>query len=152
MQSENGLLIDLGRVNQVLESADVFAIGFANFAERFLVDTRANSEAGPMVRVVEPLGSVQERYLWLGKERPALDAPEAFVFFSWPHSVGFLAQSGVWERIRGRVGAATRPDAARQCDNAWQDLIALERANLLDAILGRQYVSLWPQEQQQPQP
>jgi hypothetical protein len=150
MQSENGLLIDLGRVKQVVEDADVFTIGFANFAERLLVDSRHSADAGPMVRVVEPLGSVQERYFWLGKERPSLSAPEAFVFFSWPHSIGFLAQSGVWERIRERVGAASRPDAARQCDNAWQDLLALERHDLLDAILGRQYVSLWPQEQQQP--
>jgi hypothetical protein len=148
MQSENGLLVDVGQIRQVVENADVFAVGFANFSERLLVDTRRNAEAGPMVRVVEPLGSVQERYFWLGKERPAFGPPQNFVFFAWPHSIAFLQQSGIWERICERVGAPTDPDAARQCDNSLEDLKALERQVLTNAILGRNYVGLWPQQQQ----
>jgi hypothetical protein len=150
MQSENGLLIDVGQIRHVLENADVFAIGFANFAERLLVDTRRNDDIGPMVRVVEPLASVQERYFWLGRERPSFGAPQGFAFFAWPHSIGFLEQSGIWERIHERTGAATDAAAALQCDNSLEDLKALERVAIQDAIRGRRYVSLWPQQSENP--
>jgi hypothetical protein len=149
MQSENGVLIDAGQIGRVVEEADVFAIGFAGFAERLLVDTRQDEDTGPLVRVVEPLASAQERFSWLGKERPSFGPPQGFTFFAWPHSIGFLEQSGIWALIRERVHAATDAAAARQCEYSLDDLKALERVALYDAILGRRYVSLWPQTSDQ---
>lgn len=148
MQSENGLLVDVGQIHQVVENADVFAVGFSNFAERLLVDARSGSEIGPMVRVVEPLASIQERFFWLGKERPQFGVPQAFVFFAWPHSITFLEQSGLWRRIRDRVRADSDPKAGRQCSVTLQRLRALERQVLVAAVKGENFVSLWPQEQQ----
>jgi hypothetical protein len=148
MQSENGLMIDVGQVREAVDKADVFVIGFSNLQERLLVDTRSNETQGPMVKLVEPLGSIQERLFWLGKERGAFGMPKAFTFLPWPHSVGFLEESGIWERIRGRVGAATDPAAAHQCDAALAELRELSRKVLLAAALGHNFVTLWPQPRQ----
>jgi hypothetical protein len=144
MQSENGLMVDVGQVRQVIDAADVFVIGFANFAERLLVDTRTAETAGPMVRVVEPLSSVQERLFWLGKERGAFGMPESFTFFAWPHSIAFLKQSGLWQRMLDRLDAAEDAATAKAFDNAFEDLTALERELLNAAIKGNRFVTLWP--------
>jgi len=147
MQSENGLMIDVGQVREAVDKADVFVIGFSDLPERLLIDTRSNGKQGPLVKVVEPLGSVQERLFWLGKERGDFGMPKSFTFFPWPHSVGFLEESGIWERIRGRVGAATDPAAAQQCDAALAELRQLSQRVLIDAALGHNFVTLWPQQQ-----
>jgi hypothetical protein len=145
VQSDNGLLIDVGQVRGIVENADVFAIGFSNFAQRLLVDTRSNDTDGPLVQVVEPLNSVQERLFWLGKERGSFGMPESFTFFAWPHSLKFLEQSGLWQRIRDRVGAARDNDSARQCEEALNELRELEGRVVAAAITGEGFVSLWEQ-------
>ena len=146
MRSENGLLVDVGEINAIIEKADVFLLGFANFSERLLVDTRNDERTPPLVQVVPSLGSYQERIFWLGKNRPSLGLPEAFSFINWPHSPSFLLESGVWERVRARVTAAVDEDAAAVCDEALEKLAALERRSIVDAIDGRRHVTLWPKE------
>ena len=85
MRSENGVLIDVGEVAGIVDKADVFLVGFANFSERLLVDTRSDERTRPLVKVVASLGSFQERIFWLGQNRPTLGMPKAFSFINWPH-------------------------------------------------------------------
>jgi hypothetical protein len=139
-------MIDVGQVRQVIENADVFVIGFANFAERLLIDNRASDEAGPLVRIVEPMASVQERLFWLGKERGSFGMPQSFSFFSWPHSVGYLRESGIWQAMLDRLDAAADSGVARALAHAFEDLSALERELLHAAIKGDRFVTLWPPE------
>ncbi len=146
MQSENGVLVDIGQIRNVVESADVFVIGFAHFAERLLVDTRTNARTGPMIRVVKPLGSVEERLFWLGRKRGSFGMPESFTFFGWPHSTAYLRESGIWQRIIERVCADFDPEAARQCDAGLARLRALEHEVVNAAIKGERFVTIWPAE------
>jgi hypothetical protein len=133
------MLIDLEELRNVVENADVFTIGFRLFPERLLIDTRNNDDVTAMVRVVEPVTSVEERFFWLGKERPAFGVPESFSFFVWPHSLRYYEESGLSAMVRNRVGSA----AGDQVDEAIQQLIHLERLAERDAITGRNYHSLW---------
>ena len=133
-------MVDLEELKNVVDNADVFTIGFRLFPERLIVDTRSEGEAGPVVRVVEPVTSVEERFFWLGKERPQFGAPERFSFFIWPHSVRYFEESGLGELIRQRLSSE---DADRQLAESEQSLYALERRAEVDAILGRNYHSLW---------
>ena len=149
MRSENGLLIDVGEVAAIIEQADVFLLGFANFNERLLVDTRNDDHTWPLIKVVPSLGSFQERILWLRKQRPGLGTPGAFSFINWPHSPSFLPESGIWERVRARVNAATDKEAAAACEAAIGNLMELERRSMVDAIGGHRYVTLWPPEADQ---
>src|SRR6185436_12184789 len=87
MQTENGINIDEEALEKLLKTSDLITIGFTLFAERILVDPRSNDATPQFAAVVEPVGTVQERYLWLGKHRGGFGPPEGFAFFVWPHTV-----------------------------------------------------------------
>src|SRR3990170_5966441 len=120
-------MINLDELRKVVEECDVFTVGFRLFPQRLIVDTRSSGEEGPMVEVVEPVNTVEERFFWLGKRRPSFGMPEQFTFFVWPHSLRFLAECGVVENIRQRLGTAEQPEVARAVDKALAELERLER-------------------------
>jgi hypothetical protein len=147
MYSENGVLVDFDEISKLLETADVFTVGFATFPERLVVDTRANERETPMIQVVEPARSARDRMVWLSRRRPSLGVPEAFSFFAWPHSPAFMQQSGVWDRIRGAVGAEDDNEVAVQCDLAMKQLHNLDREATFALLKGEHCLTLWPQEE-----
>jgi len=142
--SENGLLVNLAEVEKVVDLCDVFTIIFQTFPERLLVDSRISPQEGPLVAVVEPVATVEERYLWLGRERPSFGPPERFMFFLWPHTIAFLEQCGIVARIRCRCEATERPEALSMFDGALTDLRQKEQQATRAAITGENYRTLWP--------
>ena len=148
--SENGLLVDLAEVEKVVDLSDVFTIVFRTFPERLLVDSRVSAQEGPLVAVVEPVATVEERYHWLGRKRPSFGPPERFMFFLWPHSIAFLEQCGVVARIRCRCEATGRPEALSMFDRALADLREKERRATLAAIAGENYRTVWPAQKHSP--
>jgi len=143
MYTENGLLVDVSEIENIVANADVFAAGLRLFPERLLIDTRHDDREMPMVAIVDPVESVQERFFWLGQHRPSLGMPKSFMFFFWPHSVRFLEESGLWAKICDRVVASGFAGARETCDAALSDLITRERAATVDAIQGHRYQTLW---------
>lgn len=143
MYTENGLLVDVSEIESIVKDADVFAAGLRLFPERLLIDTRHDDREMPMVAIVDPVESVQERFFWLGQHRPSLGMPKNFMFFFWPHSVRFLEESGLWAKIRERVVASGFAGAGETCDAALRDLTERERAATVDAIQGQRYQTLW---------
>jgi hypothetical protein len=146
MYDENGVLVDVGQVHKLIESAGVLAVGFERFTDRLIVDTRTSAEHGPLVEVAPPAANAQERLLWLAKKRPRLEAPDSFMYFSWPHSIDFLVESAVWADIRRRVGADHDADADRQCQAALAELKRQEREAIAAAITGEGYFTFYPRE------
>jgi hypothetical protein len=146
MFTENGVQIDLEEVGKVVEGCDVFAIGFHMFPERVIIDTRETEDVAPLVQVVEPVTSVEERFHWLGRERPSFGVPERFSFFIWPHSLEFLESCGLARRIRDQLRASERPEVARMMDKALAELQRLERRSVQQALAGEGYHALWPLE------
>ncbi len=140
--TENGVMIDLDEVRKVADDCDVFTIGFRLFPQRLIVDTRSSGEQGPMVEVVEPVGTVEERFFWLGQRRPSFGVPERFTFFVWPHSVSYLEESGLMDQIRRRIYPLD-PDCGRQVAQVMHQLHVLERQAVQDAIAGRNHHTLW---------
>ena len=146
MFTENGVLIDLDEVGKVVEGCDVFTIGFRMFPERVIIDTRETEELVPLVQVVEPVNSVEERFHWLGRERPAFGVPERFSVFIWPHSLEFLESCGLARRIRDQLRASERPEVAKMIDEALAELQRLEGRSVQQALVGEGYHALWPLE------
>jgi hypothetical protein len=137
-------MIDLEEVRKVVETCDVFTMGFRLFPERLIIDTRVNDQAGPMAEVVEPVSTVEERFFWLGQRRPSFGVPQQFTFFVWPHSIGYLEESGLMDKIRQRIYPADdNGDIGQQVAKAMHRLIVLEKQATADAILGRIYHTLW---------
>lgn len=146
MYSENGVLVDFDEISKLLNTADVFTVGFATFPERLLVDTRSNESETPMVQVVEPAQSAKHRVVWLGRRRPSLGAPESFSFFNWPHSPNFMVQSGIWDRIRRSVDAEGTLEVGVQCDLAIKQLHNLDKAATFALLKGEHCLTLWPHQ------
>ena len=141
--TENGMLVDLEELRKVVDNADVFTIGFRMFPERMIIDARTSETVGPMVRVVDPVASVEERYFWLGKERPEFGAPERFTFFVWPHSVRYFDESGLGQMIRNRIYALGFEQVGGEMAHAMYALHRLEQQATFDAIHGRNHHTLW---------
>lgn len=146
MYTENGVLVDFDEVRRLIAQADVFVVGFANFQERLLVDTRSDRRETPLVQVVEPSDSPRKRIRWLTRRRPSLGLPEAFSFIAWPHSPGFMVESGVWERICRRVDADEEPEVRVQCELALKQLQNLDKEAALAALRGDRCITLWPRQ------
>jgi hypothetical protein len=143
MYSENGVAINLEELAKVVERCDVFTIGFQNFAERLFVDTRSSDATGPMLQLVEPVATVQERFHWLGQHRPGFGVPENFTFVIWPHSIRYLEDSGVLGAIIERVQRGGH-DMSKAIGEAKSKLAELEQWSLREAIGGETYKTLWP--------
>jgi hypothetical protein len=142
------MMVDLEELRKVVENADVFAIGFRTFPQRLIVDARSTDQDGTMVRVVEPVATVEERFFWLGKERPSFGVPERFTFFVWPHSVRYFEESGLGQIIRERVYTADtiEGNAGRDVAESMYRLFQLERQSEFDAIKGKNFHTLWERE------
>lgn len=137
MRNENGLTVDREALDKLLSTADLITIGFTLFPERLLVDTRSNATDGQFAAMVEPVASVQERYLWLGKHRSSFGAPEGFAFFIWPHTVRHLIERDALALLKARLD----PQARDALDEALQVALELERLAMLEAVKGSER---WP--------
>lgn len=146
MYSENGVLVNFEEISKVIATADVFTLGFANFPERLIVDTRSNAQELPMVTVAEPTAGARQRLAWLRRRRPSLGMPESFTFVAWPHSPAFLVESGIWDRICRRVGADREPEVRVQCELALKQLQNLDREAMFALLKGENCVTLWPRQ------
>jgi len=147
MYSENGVLPDLDEVREAIENADVFTVGFPLFPARLLVDTRSRGVDGPLIRIVDPASSVQERFFELGRLRPQFGLPKQFMFFVWPNSVGFLEQSGVLDAIERRCATGDNGGVATMCADAVTTLRQLERDATLAALRRESCKTLWSADQ-----
>jgi len=147
MYSENGVLVDFAEIRKVIETADVFVVGFSNIPERLIVDTRWNSSEAPLVQVVEPTSGARQRLAWLKRRRPSLGEPESFIFFPWPHSAGFMVETGIWDDVIRRVVGDYDPAVKAQCDIAITQLQNLEHAATLAVLRGDNCITLWPREE-----
>ena len=134
---------NIARALQAVDAADVLAVGFVLFSERLLVDMRTTDQDPPMIKVVQPLGSVEERIRELRKTRPRFPRPQSFLFFMWPKSIRTLEEQGVWQRIVQRCLTPGHQEVAEECDRALEGLRQLERAEYQEAIGGAKYRTLW---------
>jgi hypothetical protein len=139
MYGENGQLVDMSAVDEAIDRADVLTVGFRSFPERLIVDSRRNEAVGPMVRVVEPVGGVEERMFWLGRNRPQFGLPEQFTFVVWPHSIELFESLGLNATLLSHVGG----DGTAQLAVALDELRRLERASQRASIDGDQWRTLW---------
>lgn len=146
MYSENGVQVDFAETTKVIETADVFVVGFTNILERLIVDTRWNDVETPLVQVVEPSTGARQRLAWLKRRRPTLGEPESFIFFPWPHSAGFMVETGVWDQIVKRVVGDYDPAVKTQCETAIRQLQNLELAAMQAVLRGENCITLWPRE------
>ena len=80
--------------------------------------------------------------------RPKFGVPESFTFFVWPHSIPYLEDSGLMDRIRHRVYPLDMEngDLGRSVAQSMIHLHVIEQKATFDAIHGRNYHTVWERE------
>ncbi|MEX0749698.1 MAG: hypothetical protein WD359_02735 [Dehalococcoidia bacterium] len=136
--------IDLEEVRRVIDGAVVLVVRFSLTDRRLLVDTRTNDADGPLVRVVPPVASGEERFKALRALRPGFPPPERILTFQWPRHARSLVDSGLWEHLARRAVAIGGPATSDDCEAAMRELIAAERRAEITAIRGGEgFKTLW---------
>lgn len=136
--------IDLEEIGRVIDEAEVFIVRFTKIDRRLLVDMRAAEGDPPLIRIVPRVSSAQERYRYLREARPAMDLPDQITVFSWPRDIQTMRAVGLWGRIEDRLVRSGGAALAASCAEAFNDVLAGERAEIVAAILGGEgFETLW---------
>jgi hypothetical protein len=140
--------IDLDEIRRVIDAADVLVVRLSVTDRRLLIDARTNDEHGPMIKVVPPAASAEERFRSLKMMRPRFRVPERILTFQWPRHARALRESGIWDHVAHRLVALGRSGTAAQCDQAYRELLDEERKVEVAAIKGGEgFQTLWASDQ-----
>jgi hypothetical protein len=143
---DSGIELDLDRVAQNIDEADVIAIYFPLLGKTLILDTRRNEHAGPLVTLVPIAKDDLDRYRSFRRLRPSFPRPESISMIPWNNRVDSLSRLGVWSHLMSRV-TEVAPDPctfAEMADACLCELRQLELREMLRAVSGEQYQTMWP--------
>jgi hypothetical protein len=139
--------IDLDEVRRVIDAADVLVVRFSVTDRRLLIDARTSESEGPLIKVVPPVASGEERFKSLKMMRPRFRTPQRILTFQWPRHARALREAGIWDHITRRLVALGREGTAAQCDEAFAQLVEEERCAELAAVRGDEgFKTLWARD------
>lgn len=141
---DGAFLIDRDEVLRTVRQAEVITFRFLTVTDRLLIDNRHTELDPPMVRLVEPAGSVEERFRSLKRLRPRFRLPDRINAIAWPLTVRAIQEYGVWDAIIERIAREGFHDAAARYAGVIRDLLARERREVLAAVRGDEpYQAVW---------
>jgi hypothetical protein len=140
---DGGHEIDIEAVVQNISEAEVVTLHFPILRQTLLIDTRCTGADGPLVRVMPMVDSTQERFETLRKLRPDLPRPTSITMIPWARSVTALEWAGVWHRVLERLADCGDEETIATARRSYRQLRSLELVELREAIVGRQYGTLW---------
>ena len=137
---------DVEQLNAALRATDhaLFRLTPAGVGPRLLVDFRTNERAGCAAVLLPEVRSLAERLNTIQKARPELPLLERVHLITWPLRVEALERLGVLGTVRERFASMDAFDAMRQLDEAYRELLRLQRDELRRAVTGDGYRTLWP--------
>lgn len=141
---DNVYHLDYDTILKTVRNAEVVAFRFVTVPERLLIDNRFSEMDPPMVKLVPKVSSAEERFKSLKMLRPRFRLPGKISAVWWPRYVDGLVESGVWEAVVRRIVDNGFPEAARECESLLDELRRMERMEMLNAIGGEGYRTLWP--------
>ncbi len=137
--------VDLREIRRVIDTAEVMIVRFALVEKRLLVDLRQNALDGPMIKLVPRAQSLEDRVRSLKQLRPRFELPDKIMSFWWPRHVQSLETSGVWEHLSRRLTELGDPRIMEEARAVYEMLAQEERDEMVRAIRGEGYQSLWEQ-------
>jgi hypothetical protein len=140
---EGNFLFEIDEVLRNVQEAEVMSIFFPSFRRALIIDTRSNTDEGPMVRLMPMASSPQDRVRSIRKLRPGFPRLQNLTLIPWQRYVDSLVNLGVWEKIVKRIEESGDPKAIQACDAALTELRRLERQELVAAISGDNYQTIW---------
>jgi hypothetical protein len=140
---EGNFLFEIDEVLRNVQEAEVMSIFFPSFRRALIIDTRSNTDDGPMVRLMPMASSPQDRVRSIRKLRPGFPRLQNLTLIPWQRYVDSLVNLGVWEKIVKRIEESGDSKAIQACDAALTELRRLERQELVAAISGDNYQTIW---------
>jgi len=139
--------VDLDQVYKVTGAAEVLVVRFHIIQKRLLIDFRTRPGLAPLISIVPPAESVEDRFRSIRRLRPELPIPEKVMSFNWPRSMPILVTSGVWQHIVDRMATLGGHEAMEDCGRAMDALLAEEHLEVMGAIRGAShYQTLWERQ------
>lgn len=142
---DSGIELDLDRVAQNIDEADVITIYFPLLGKTLIMDCRCNDNTGPMISLVPIARDSIDRYRSFRRLRPQFPRPESISMIPWTNRIDSLDRMGVWPRILARLEALLGEDCdlRERAHACLGELGALEVREMLRAVSGEQYHTLW---------
>lgn len=135
--------VDLVEVKDIVSTSEVVLVRMATVRKRLLLDFRSNAYTKPLVRLVQRSRSPEDRFRELRRLRPGLEVPDQIMTFFWPKSIVALKETGVLAHIIDKVNSSGYPEMEEECRQMFQELLDLEQSELIAAVEGDGYQSLW---------
>ena len=130
-------------VFKFISNAEVLAVFFPKFGQSVVVDIRPKDGVAPLVRVVPMARSIADRLRTIKRMRPDLPRPQDIIAIPWVGYVEAMKTSGLWGKLVGRIEESGFPDVVSAAENAFEELVRLERCELAQLIMGEEYETLW---------
>jgi hypothetical protein len=144
---DGAFLIDRDEVLRTVRQAEVITFRFPIVTDRLLIDNRYTELDPPLVRLVEPAGSVEERFRSLKRLRPRFRLPDRINAIAWPLTARAIQEYGIWDAIIERIAQEGFQDAAERYASVLRDLIAREQREVLAAVRGDEpYQAVWARQ------
>ena len=140
---EGNFLFEIDEVLRNVQEAEVMSIFFPSFRRALIIDMRSNADDGPMVRLMPMASSPQDRVRSIRKLRPGFPRLQNLTLIPWQRYVDSLVNLGGWEKIVKRIEESGDAKAIQACDAALTELRRLERQELVAAISGDNYQTIW---------
>jgi hypothetical protein len=141
---DNEYFLDRDAILRTVATADVMAFRFVTVPMRLLVDFRVSETDGPMLKIVPKVDSAEERFKSLKALRPRFKLPKKISAIWWPRHVQSLRDTGIWSAMVERLADTGHPAIAEECDDVFDELLRMERLEIVNAIGGEGYRTLWP--------
>ncbi len=141
---DNDFNVDLDDIIAALRGHDVVLVRFVTVPRRLLFDFRSTPVDPPLVRVVDPLPSIEARYQHLRGLRPRFGEPRRLISVFWPRFAASFRHTGAWDNVRARLAASGHAAAIPGAEAALAELVTFEQVCQREAILGgRAFRTLW---------
>jgi hypothetical protein len=140
--------MDVDEINRNIDTAEVMGIYLPLIRKTLLIDTRSDAVDGSMIRVVPMANSMEERFRSVRRLRPRFPRPESITLIPWPKYVTSLKRLNIWDRVVQRFVNVGDMETVRACEKAFNELVALEKKEIVEAIRGERYTTLWEKKKE----
>jgi hypothetical protein len=141
---DNQYHLDYDAILKTVRTADVVAFRFVTVPMRLLIDNRFSDVDSPMMKLVPRAATAEERFKSVKVLRPRFRLPNKISAVWWPRYIDGLVSSGVWDAIVARIAGNGYGSVADECAGILEELRRMERMEMVNAIGGEGYRTLWP--------
>lgn len=136
-------LFDIDGMLKSIESADVISVFFPSLRKALVVDPRSNDRHAPMVQIAPMAASPRERLRLIRRQRPGLPRVRNLAVIPWTRYVDSLVRLGLWDRLIERLERAGSDAVIDEFERALTELRDMERNEHVNAIIGKNYHTIW---------